>query len=192
MTRTARIVDNEREHMHAGRRFGDVIVGAAADHELTWFFNEAELAMELPSVQGQLLAGRQPGSVGALLSRVEARHATRRICERLKRLDARDALVLEALYTERRWPREMVRKLQHLAGVVESLPGLRAAYLGERMRGRTHATSTTEWLEELVVADPDHAVAWREEAGRACARAVSAYSQVRGDDESVVPEEGDR
>jgi len=178
--------------MHAGRRFGDVVVGSALDHELCWYFNRAESATELPSVQGQLLAGRQPGSVGALLSRVEAAHAARKICERLKRLDVRDALVLGALYTERRWPRELVRKLQHLAGVVESLPGVRAQHLGERMAGRTTAPSTTTWLEELVTDRPEQAVEWREEAGRACARAVSAYQHVRGDDESVVPEQEDR
>jgi len=192
MTKSARTVGNEREYMHAGRRFGDVVVGGALDHELAWFFNTAESAMELPSVQGQLLAGRQPGSVGALLSRVEATHAARKICERLKSLDVRDALVLAALYTERRWPRALVHKLQHLAGVVESLPGVRAQHLGERETGRTRATSTTAWLDELVADRPEQAVMWREEAGRACARAVSAYQQVRGDDESVVPEEDDR
>ncbi len=192
MTRTARSVSNEREQMHAGRRFGDVVVGAAADHELTWFFNEAESAMELPSVQGQLLAERRPGSPEALLAGAEAIHAGRKIWERLLAVGARDEFVLQALYTARRWPRAIERKLFHLSGVVESLPAVRAQHLFERGRKLTAAATTTAWLEEIVEQRAAEAVAWRDDAARACARALSAYQHVRGEGPSVAPEEDDR
>ncbi len=68
-------------------------------------------------------------------------------------------------------------------------PGVRAEHLAERERGRTGATTPTAWLQELVERSPEAVVAWREEAVRACESALFAYEEVRGDGESVAPQE---
>jgi len=175
--------------MHTSHRFGGVQPSRHADAELAWLYNRCAIAVAAPSVQGELLLERRPGSPEAVLARAEAMHAARKICERLRKIGVREQTVLEALYTERRWPRALERKLHHLTGVVEALPGVRAEHLAEREQGRTGATTTTAWLQELVERSPEAVVAWREEAVRACERALFAYEEVRGDGESVAPQE---
>jgi hypothetical protein len=66
---------------------------------------------------------------------------------------------------------------------------VRAEHLGQRMLGRTTASSTTAWLEELVAAQSNELRGWREDADRACGRALAAYQRARGEGASVVPAE---
>jgi hypothetical protein len=175
--------------LHFGRRLGDVQLTKAADEELAWFFNGAVRAIEAPSVQGVLFDGGDPGDPAAVEARAEALHAARKIWERLCVLGAPETRILEALYTERRWPRALERSLGYLAGVVEALPGVRAAHLRERAQGSTAAANATAWLEEKAAERPEELRAWKQEALRACVRALSAYQKVRGTGRSVVPKE---
>jgi hypothetical protein len=191
MNDTLRRVSERTTAMHAGRRFGDVVPSRAADAELTWFFNQAAMDIERPSVQGALFEDQRPGSAEALEARVDALHAGRKIWERLQRIGERECSVLAALYTEECWPRALARKLVHLTGVVESMPSVRAEYLRARMQGRTTAEDATQWLEELVEQCPKDLDGWREQAVRACAQALTAYERVRGRSGSVVPQEED-
>jgi hypothetical protein len=73
-----------------------------------------------------------------------------------------------ALYMERRWPRVIEHRFRHLAGVVEALSG---------------------GFEKLVFDDSEQVVWWREQALKACAYALSAYEEVRGDGPTVAPQE---
>ncbi|HEX8794063.1 MAG TPA: hypothetical protein VF765_24140 [Polyangiaceae bacterium] len=175
--------------MHAGRRFGDVVPSRAADAELTWFFNDAAMEIDQPSVQGALFEDKRPGSAEALDARADALHAGRKIWERLQQIGERECSVLAALYTGECWPRTLARKLVHLAGVVEAMPSVRADYLRAHMQGRTTAANTTQWLDELAEHGPEQLDAWRAQALRACAQALAAYERVRGRTGSVVPEE---
>ncbi len=109
--------------MHLGRRFGDVRPSPEADEELTWFFNEAANEIERPSTQGVLLGGHRRGDAEQLEARAEALRAARRIWERLQDVGERDSAVLEALYTNRRWPRALARKWALLVGVADAIPG---------------------------------------------------------------------
>jgi hypothetical protein len=189
MEQSARTSGRRPVGMHAGRRFGDVLVSPEADDELTWFFNEAGEQIEPPSIQGILLDGRHPGHPWLLEARAEALHAGRKIWGRMQNIGAREGAVLEALYTERVWPRALVRKLGHLTGVVEATPRVRAEHLGQRMLGRTAAATTTEWLEALVAARSEELRGWRDDALDASGRALSAYERARGKGPSVVPQE---
>jgi hypothetical protein len=189
MNQRARDDETRQAGMHARHRFGHVVPSIEADDELAWLYNRCAIAVGAPSVQGELLLERRPGSPEAVLARAEAIHAARKICERLRKIGVREQTVLEALYTERRWPRALERKLHHLTGVVEALPGVRAEHLAEREQRRSGATTTTAWLQELVERSPEAVVARREEAVRACERALFAYEEVRGDGESVAPQE---
>ena len=175
--------------MHLGRRFGDVTPSREADEELAWFCNEAFSAIEPQCAHEGMLGGREPGNPQVVLARAEAIHAARKIWERLQRMGPRAANVVEALYTERVWPGALARRLGHLVGVVEGNPRVRAEWLIAREQGRTAATSTVAWLEELVAARSTEVGEWREQAVDACARALTEYEGVRGDEESVVPKE---
>jgi hypothetical protein len=104
----------------------------------------------------------------AIVSGAHAMHQARRIWERLKRIGERHEMVLEALYTERRWPRAIEHRFRHLAGVVEALSG---------------------GFEKLVVDGSEQVAWWREQAANACAHALSAYEKVRGEGPSVAPQE---
>ncbi len=157
--------DTRSTGLHFGRRLGDVQLTKEADEELAWFFNGALSPIEAPSVQGVLFDGGDPGDPAA----VEAR--------------------AEALYTERCWPRALERGLGYLAGVVDAMPCVRAAHLRERTQGRTAAANAKAWLEEMAAERPEELRAWRQEALRACVRALSAYRKVRGTGWSVVPKE---
>ena len=185
----ARDDEAEQRRMHAGRRFGGVAPSPAADEELTWFFNRAPMAVDVPSIQGELLARRPPGSPRALERRAEALHAARAIGERLVTAGVHEARVLQALYTDRCWARAIARRLEHLAGVIESLAVVRAAHLAAQRQGRTRAADTATWLEQLADARCEELRGWREEADRACGHALAAYERVRGEVPSVVPQE---
>jgi hypothetical protein len=88
----------------SARRFGDVSPSEAADAELSWFFNEAEMAIDVPSNYCMLLAGRSATSLEEQERRIEALHAAGKIHVRLMALRASDVLVLSALYTEQPIP----------------------------------------------------------------------------------------
>lgn len=189
MNDTLRRVSDRTPAMHAGRRFGDVVPSRAADEELTWFFNDAAIEIDRPSVHGALFEDKRPGSAEVLEARADALHAGRKIWERLQQTGERECSVLAALYTEECWPRTLARKLVHLAGVVEAMPSVRAEYLRARMQRRTTAPNATQWLDELAERCPKELDAWRQQAVRACAQALAAYERVRGRTGSVVPEE---
>jgi len=53
--------------------------------------------------------------------------------------------------------------------------------------GRTRATTTMQWLEELVASDAEQLTAWRNQAVLACEHAVRADQRARGNDSSVAP-----
>src|SRR5208283_3321379 len=67
----------------APRRLRDFSPSAAADEELTWFFNKAEIAIDQPSNFQALLSGAAPTSLEQVERRAEAMHAARKIQERL-------------------------------------------------------------------------------------------------------------
>jgi hypothetical protein len=189
MQKSARKADTPTAGMHAGRRFGDVLVGMQADEELAWFFNVAGTQMVQPSILASAFTGRSPGSVEVFEARVEALHAARKIWRRLENIGAREARVLETVYSERAWPGTLVRRFGPLAGVVEGLVGVRAEYLHARMSDRTAATSTAAWLEELVGRCSKELFVWRKQGVRAREQAVKAYERARGKGPSVVPPE---
>ena len=144
----------------------------------------------MPSNCTGMLGGVRIGSLADVERRAEAIHAARKIHERLRSLSPMTVHVLSALYTERPWPKAVVKKLGVLAGPMEGLPIVRAEHLRALARGRTKAKTVTAWLEEVVLAAEAAGMAsWRDDAERACALAVYAYEQVRGDGESVAPTE---
>jgi hypothetical protein len=53
---------------------------------------------------------------------------------------------------------------------------------------RMTAANATEWLEELAEQRPEQLDGWREQAIRACARALAANEGVRGGSGNVVPD----
>ena len=181
--------ETQLTHMHLGRRVGDVLVGLEADEELTWLFNRAAMEIEPSCAHGALYGEPQPGNPEAVLARVEALHAARKIWGRFETIPVHDGRVLEALYTERWWPRALVRRLGHLVGVVEALAAVRAEHLAAREQGRTAAPDAGAWLEELALAGSERLRGGRERADAACGHAVAAYARARGDGPSVVPSE---
>jgi hypothetical protein len=176
---------------HPQRRFRDVSPSEAAEAELTWFFNEAESAIDLPSNYCGLIAGVAPTSLEEVERRAEALHAARKIHERLQRLRSTDALLLSGLYTERPWSDAVTKALPGgLAGAAEASPSVRVEYLRALARAQTHAKSVPDWIEEVVrKGRPRLLAAWREELELECAIAVRSYERVRGDGPSVVPQE---
>jgi hypothetical protein len=82
------------------RRFGDVSPSEAAEAELSWFFDEAASAIDMPSNCCLLLEGRSATTLGEQERRIEALHAAGKIYRRLQALKASDVIVLSALYTE--------------------------------------------------------------------------------------------
>ena len=175
--------------LHAGRRFGDVLVRMDADEELNFLFNRAGEEIEQPSNLSGANDGWNACGLDAAVGRADALHAARKIWGRLQQVGARELSVLEALYTERPWPWTLERGLPHLVGVVEAMPQVRAEYLAARWQGRTRATTTAFWLDELVAWSPWEVEAWREQAERACERALRAYEKARGTGPSVVSRE---
>ncbi len=186
---SARKTSNRTPRMHAGSRFGDVVVSLQVDHELRWLYNDAPAEMGQPSILAAAFSGRGSGSLEITEARLEARHAARRIWDRLGSIGGRDERVLETLYTDRIWPGTLVRRFGPVVGVVEGLVGVRAEYLHAHLAHRTTATSTTGWLEELVARCSKDLVAWRKEAFRAVEQALAAYERTRTRPESVVPPE---
>lgn len=158
----------DHRHMHLERRFVDVLVSMEADAELTWFFNVAPMAIDVPSTQGILLRRRHPGEPDLVEARAEAMHAARKIWGRMQQIGQRYAYVLRALYTEREWPPALEERFEHLVGVVEvNLGG----------------------LPDLAEVDAGTVFNWKRNANRACASALGAYERARGKSPSVVPQE---
>ena len=157
--------ETQLTHMHLGRRFGDVFVGLEADEELTWLFNRAAMEIEPSCAHGALYGEPQPGNPEAVLARVEALHAARKIWGRFETSPGHDGRVLEAL------------------------AAVRAEHLAAREQGRTAAPDAGAWLEELALAGSERLRGWRERADAACGHAVAAYARARGDGPSVVPSE---
>jgi hypothetical protein len=175
--------------VHSKWQFGDVSPSREAREELRWFFNEAESEVGVPSSFAGLLGGASPASLEATERRAEALHAARKIGERLQAVSVTDVRMLEALYTERPWPRALVRALGVLASPVAALVVVRTEHLRALVAARTQAKTLAAWLEELLAADRDALAPWRPEAELACAMAVAAYERARGKGPSVVPEE---
>jgi hypothetical protein len=67
--------------------------------------------------------------------------------------------------------------------------GAREVRVLARRSGRTTATNTAAWLEDLVGRCSEELFAWRKQAVRACEQAVKAYERARGKGPSVVPPE---
>jgi len=185
----ARKAETRTAGLHAGHRFGEVVVGAAADEELTWFFNDAGTECTHRSRLAAALDRHRPNTAAALVNCAEAIHQARKISDRLESLTPRDAHVLRLLYTDRVWPGPLVKRFGPVVGVVEGLVRVRADYVTARMEQRTTTTSTTAWLEELVGRCCKDLAVWRRDALAACEQAVAAYEKARGDDPSVVPQE---
>ena len=80
-------------------RFGDVSPSDAAEQELRWFFNEAEIAVDLPSNFCARVAGMSNGSLEAMEQRAEALHAAGKIKARLQAIAATDAMCKAANIT---------------------------------------------------------------------------------------------
>jgi hypothetical protein len=186
---SARKVGRRTGRMHAGSRFGDVLVGIRTDEELSWFFNDAGTEMGLPSILAAADTGRGAGSLEVTEANLEARHAAHKIRDRLEIIGLRNERVLETLYTDRIWPGTLVRRFGPVVGVVEGLVAVRCQYLHARLAQRTKARSTRAWLEELVARCSKDLVAWRIDAFRAVEQAVKAYERALGKDASVVPSE---
>jgi hypothetical protein len=163
-------------------RFRDVSPSEAAQAELTWFFNEAESAIDLPSNFVGLLTGASASSLQEVERRAEAMHSARKIYDRLERLRTADALLLAGLYTERPWSDAVLQALPAgLAGAAERSPLVCTAYRRAIARGETPAKSVAAWIEEVVREGPAQVVAtWR--ASRAasapwkCARTTRSAS----------------
>ena len=185
----ARSTPTRSPWLHAGRRFGDVLVSMESDEELNFFFNSAEVQMGNPSIQCLWEDDTNPYGMRAVLARDEAGIAAHKIRGRLENLAVRDAMVLSALYTDRPWPWVLTRRLHHLVGVVESMPGVRADYFAPYFTGRTQALYPSAWLTELAVSDVEQLSAWRKQAVRDCEQAVGAYQRTRGNGPSVAPKE---
>jgi hypothetical protein len=175
------------------RRFRDVSPSEAAEAELTWFFNEAETAMDEPSNFCVLLAGGTRSNLEEVERRAEARHAAGKINDRLQRLRSTDALLLSGLYTERPWSDAVEGALPGgLAGAAYASPRVRVEYVRALARAQTHAKDVGAFIEEVVrKGRPDLVAEWRAELELACAISVTAYERVRGDGPSAVPAEED-
>jgi hypothetical protein len=184
--------DNQPTSRRRGRRlFRDFSPSAAADAELTWFFNEAETAIDLPSNFQGLLSGASPTSLEQVERRAEAMHAARKIQGWLQRLRFADARLLSGLYTERSWSSAVTLALPAgLAGAAQASVRVLAAYIHALACGETQAKDVVDFIEEVVRSGRTELVAaWREELEVACAVALRAYDRVRRDGPSVVPEE---
>jgi hypothetical protein len=175
------------------RLFRDFLPSAAADAELTWFFNEAETAIDQPSNFQGLIGGAPPTSLEEVERRAEAMHAARKIHDRLQRLGAADVRLLSGLYTERPWSHAVTRALPGgLAGAAWASIPVRIAYVHALARAQTRAKNVADFIEEVVRSGRTEPVAaWREQLELACAVALRAYERVRRGGPSVVPE-GDR
>jgi hypothetical protein len=174
----------------SARRFRDVSPSDAAEAELTWFFNEAESAIEQPSNYMGLLAGCLPTSLDEVERRAEAMHAARKIHDRLARLRRGDRMLLSGVYTEHDWSDAVLEALPGgLAGAAQASVCVRVAYFQALARAQTRARSVDAFVEEVVRRGrPDLVAEWRDELAVACAIAVTAYERVRGDGPSVVPQ----
>jgi hypothetical protein len=173
------------------RRFRDVSPSEAAEAELTWFFNEAENAMDERSNYRTRLAGCGIDTLEEVERRADARHAAGKINDRLVRLRSTDAQLLSGLYTARAWSDAVEAALPRgLAGAASALPRVRLDHVRALARGQTHAKDVRAFIEEVVRKRRRKLVAeWRAELELACASAVTAYERVRGDGPSILPEE---
>lgn len=166
-------------------------MSAAADAELRWFFNEAEIAIDQPSNFRALLVGASPASLAAMERRAEAIHSARKIRDGLEGLRAADALLLCGLYTERTWSRAVARALPRgLAGAALGSMRVRAAHIQALAHDKTAARDVAAFIEEVVASGRTEVVAaWRDELELACASARRAYERARTRGPSVVPPE---
>jgi hypothetical protein len=173
-------------------QFGDVKPSPQAQHELTWFFNEAERELDEPSAFCALVAGHTASTTEQAERRQEAMHAAGKINRRLQGLGVSDALMLSGLYTQRSWPPHLQRVLGRLAGAVVAYPTVRAQYLRALIGAQTRAKCVEAWLDALIeIGGPAAVEDWRREVQVACAVASHAYELARGEGESVVPGEGE-
>jgi len=130
------------------RRYRDVSPSDAAVDELTWFFNEAEMAMEERTNFSAWIAGCDGiDTLEAVERRAEARHSAGKVHDRLKRLHETDALLLSGLFLERYWsdavdaalPRRTASSTNARASPAFVCPRARARRCSTRTRGHTAA-----------------------------------------------------
>jgi len=176
------------------RKYRDVSPSKAAQAELTWFFNEAESAMDDQSNFCARLAGCGVDTLEAVERRAEARHSAGKIYDRLKRVTSTDALLLSGLYIERYWSDEVEAALPGgIAGAAAVCARVRVEHLRALARAQTRAKDARAFVEEIVrKGRPELVAEWRAELELAPSIAVAAYERVRGNGPSVVPEEEGR
>jgi hypothetical protein len=147
----------------------------AADEELTWFFEDALGAIELPTNHSASLRRRHhrvraPDNREvdhSAEARNEALHAARIIYERLQKLSPEDLRVIRGLYTPADYPEWLEEAFGSLAPLVSAM----------RENWRELEGSPEEELLPLLA-----------EAGGDAARALRAYEATRvGFRRSVVP-----
>ena len=134
------------------RRYRDVSPSDAAVDELTWFFNEAEMAMEERTNFSAWIAGCDGiDTLEAVERRAEARHSAGKVHDRLKRLRETDALLLSGLFLERYWSDAVDAALPAgLAGAAAVCPRVRVEHLRALARGQTKAGDARAFVEEAV------------------------------------------
>jgi hypothetical protein len=171
-------------------KFGDVSPSPAAFEELSWFFNEAETAIDQPSTYYATLAGQTTLTLEEVERRHEALHAANKIKARLEAMPLEQMMLLAGLYIEWPWSGRVEMALGCLAGALATSASFRAEYQCALATGRTKEDTVAGWLEEFVASGGEQAIAaWRICIERACAIAVRAYERARGDGPSVVPHE---
>jgi hypothetical protein len=158
-----------------------------ADEELSWFFNEAEMAIDVPSNYCVLLSGVSPTDLPEVERRAEALHAAGKIRARIESLNSGDAVLLAGLYVKRSFTLALRKTLGRMAGAVEALPIVRTEHLFALARGRTAKRRAFDWLDELAQRQDPTLRVWRRESRGACAVAIRAYELARGSGPSVVP-----
>jgi hypothetical protein len=119
----------------------------AADVELEFFFNEAEVAMGIRSnylrMLGPLLVAQDhPSPEDA----AEAAHAYRRIRGWLRAIPDADAGVLQAAYEVQPWPERLHGELGRLTGVVARLACALDPWPYDRRSQQLVERARAEWL----------------------------------------------
>jgi hypothetical protein len=186
--------DAQRERP-SGCRVHELHVSPEAEHELTWFFTEAERAVALPSNFGAIadmaLAGSRrsaPGEDRAPDSRIEALHAAETIRRRLACLSDGDADTIVALYSPDVWPPAVERYFGDLAGLVARSRSAAYGLAEARRRGGAVTSSVAQWLADRILRGDEAGLeALRVESARARGAALRAYDRARGRGPSVVP-----
>ena len=133
--------DEAREPREPACQVHELRASPEAEHELEWFFTEAERAVAMPSnfsfIAEMALAGSRraaPGGDHSAQRRAEALHAAETIHRRLKRLSDANLDVLVALYSPDIWPAAFEEYFGEVAGFVARSPSAQRALAQARRR----------------------------------------------------------